>query len=106
MNGYQVTFFTQQDRRHAGQPLAEWLLRLAQELGLHGATIVPASEGIGHHHRVHAARFFELTDQPVLVMMALTVAETSLLFERLHAEKVEVFYVKAPVEFGLTGELS
>ena len=24
MNGYQVTFFTQQDRRNHGLPLADW----------------------------------------------------------------------------------
>ncbi len=25
MNGYQLTFFTQQNRRHGHQPLAKWL---------------------------------------------------------------------------------
>src|ERR1035437_3438787 len=38
MNGYQITFFTQQDHRHNGKPVGDWLVHLAQELGLRGAT--------------------------------------------------------------------
>ncbi|MEW9583998.1 DUF190 domain-containing protein [Paraburkholderia sp. DGU8] len=104
MNGYQVTFFTQQDRRHRGKPLADWLIHLAAELGLRGATVIPASEGIGHHHRIHSAHFFELTDQPLSVVMAVTSEETDRLFERLRADGVHVFYVKTPVEFGVVGD--
>lgn len=104
MNGYLVTFYTQQDRRHHGQPLGQWLVRLAGELGLRGATLSSASEGIGHDHRVHSARFFELADQPVSVVMAVTADECEQLFARLMAERVHLFYVKSPVEFGVLGE--
>lgn len=51
MNGYQITFFTQQDRQHAGKPLADWLMHLAAEMGLRGATLIPGSEGMGHDKR-------------------------------------------------------
>ena len=34
MNGYQITFFTRQDRRHKGKQIGEWLIQLVQELGL------------------------------------------------------------------------
>jgi hypothetical protein len=37
MDGYMLTFFTQQDRRRHGTPLADWLVELAAELGLGGA---------------------------------------------------------------------
>jgi len=104
MNGYQITFFTQQDRRHRGKPMADWLVVLAGELGLRGATVIPASEGIGHHHRVHSAHFFELADQPLSVVMAVTSDEAARLFEGLRAEDVHLFYVKTPVEFGVTGD--
>ena len=104
MNGYQITFFTQQDKRHHGKPLADWLVHVAQEMGLRGATLVAASEGFGHHGRMHAAHFFELADQPLEVTMALTDEETERLFARLRAENVHVFYVKTAVEFGTLGE--
>lgn len=43
MKGYQVTFFTQQDRHHAHKPVSEWLMLTARELGIRGATIVVAA---------------------------------------------------------------
>lgn len=104
MNGYQITFFTQQDHRHKGKPIGDWLVHLAQELGLRGATMIPGGEGFGHHRRIHSAHFFELADQPQEVVMAVTEDEAQRLFERLRAEDVHLFYVKAPVEFGTLGK--
>jgi len=103
MKGYQITFFTQQDRRHRNQPLAEWLLHTARDLGLQGATVVQASEGFGQHRRIHSAHFFELADQPQEVHIAATEEETDRLFDFLRAEGVHVFYVKMPVQFGVLG---
>jgi uncharacterized protein len=103
MNGYQVTFFTQQSERHAGKPVGDWLVQLAREMGLRGATLLPADEGFGAGGRLHSAHFFELAEQPVQVVLALTEDETARLFARLEAEGVHLFYVKAPVEFGFVG---
>lgn len=105
MNGYQVTFFTQQDRRHGGLPLGDWLVREARELGVGGATLTVAAAGFGHDRRLHSAHFFELTDQPVEVTMALSAVEAERLFARLGEEKIKVFYVKTPIEYGMTGEI-
>jgi uncharacterized protein len=103
-NGYQITFFTHQDRRHHGKPLGDWLVHLAQEMGLSGATLLTGGEGFGHHRKIHSAHFFELADQPVEVMMAVTVEQSERLFERLAKEGVHLFYVKTAVEFGILGE--
>lgn len=104
MHGYQLTFLTVQDHRHKGKPVGDWLVHLANEMGLRGATLVPGSEGFGHHHRIHSVHFFELADQPLEVLMAVTEDEAERLFERLRAEGVKLFYVKTPVEFGILGE--
>ena len=103
MNGYQITFFTNQHHRHKGKPLGDWLIHLAQEMGLRGATLVAGGEGYGHHRRIHSVHFFELAEQPVEVMLALTGEETKRLFARLESENVHLFYVKTPVEFGTLG---
>ncbi len=103
MNGYQITFFTQQDRHFKRKPMAEWLMLAARELGLRGATIFSASEGYGQHRRVHSAHFFELADQPQEVVMAATEEEATRLFDYLTEQGVHVFYVKTPVEFGVLG---
>jgi PII-like signaling protein len=104
MKGYQITFFTQQDRRHHHRPLAEWLMLAARDLGVRGATIVAGSEGYGQHGRIHSAHFFELADQPQEVVIAASEVESERLFAFLKKEGVHLFYVKAAVEFGVLGE--
>lgn len=103
MNGYQVTFFTQQDRHHDGKQMHEWLVAAAKDAGVRGSTVVMGAEGTDHTGKRHSFRFFELADQPIEVTMAMTVEQANTLFARLEAEKVNLFYVKAPVEFGTVG---
>ena len=104
MNGYQITFFTVQGYRHKGKPVGDWLVQLAKELGLTGATLIAAGEGFGHHRRIHSARFIELTDQPQEVVMIVTIEEADSLFARLKTEGIHLFYSKTPAEFGVLGE--
>ena len=104
MQGFQLTFFSYQDKRHKGRQVADWLVHVAQELGLRGATLVGAGEGFGHHKRLHSVHFVDLADQPLEVIMVLTLEECDRLFARLAAEGLRVFYVKTPVEFGTLGE--
>lgn len=103
MQGYQITFFTQQDRRHEGKRLADWLLEAARTLGIRGATVLAGTEGFGEHRRVHSAHFFELADQPIEVTMVASHEEADRLFAHLRAHKVRVFYARTPVEFGTIG---
>lgn len=103
MNGYQVTFFTVQDHRHKGKPVGDWLVHLAKQMGLAGATLIPGSEGFGYHRRIHSIHFVEMTDQPLEIVMILTSDEMDRLFERLDREGVHLFYAKMPVEFGTIG---
>lgn len=72
MTGYQLTFFTQQDRRHGHHPLQQWLMELIQSMGIRGATMTAAQEGLGGHHRLHSARFFDLADQPIEITVVVT----------------------------------
>lgn len=103
MQGYLITFYTQQDKRHAGRPVAEWLVEMARDMGMPGATVIVGAEGFGQHRRLHSAHFFELADQPVEIQMAVAAADVERLFARLATEGVELFYVKTPVEFGMSG---
>ena len=104
MQGYQITFFTQQDRRHEGRHVADWLLEAARSLGIGGATVIAGAEGFGQHRHIHSARFFELADQPVEVTMVASEGETDKLFAHLRAHRLHVFYARSPVEFGTIGE--
>ncbi len=104
MIGYQLTFFTQQDRKHDHMPLGEWLVQEARKLGSGGATLIVATEGFGHDRKLHSAHFFELTDQPIEVTMAVDEQEAERMFAHLKQESINVFYVKTPIEFGMTEE--
>lgn len=103
MQGFQLTFFTEEGRRHAHQPVHLWLMDLARALGITGITTRVDALGRGRDGRLHAAHFIELADQPVEVTMALSPAQCAALFERLEAEQANLFYVKTPVEFGVVG---
>ncbi|MNO72921.1 hypothetical protein D3C76_638770 [compost metagenome] len=103
MQGYLVTFFTHQNRRHGGKPITDWLVELAKSMKLKGATLVVGAEGFGHGGRLHSYHFFELADQPVEVCLAVTEEECERLFERLDSEDLALFYVKTPVELGTVG---
>ena len=104
MQGYQLEFFLEQNKRHGYQALYEWLIEAARSHGIHGATVFMGALGFGHHRRIHSAHFFELADQPVEVTMVVNLEESDRLFALLEQEKVHMFYVKLPVEFGVLGE--
>jgi len=101
--GYQLTFYSEQNRRHDHQPVVEWLLSVAKQAGIRGATVVAAAEGIGHAGARHAARFFELADQPVQVIFAVTEGEAETLLAAVRQGSVPVFYTRCPIEFGIVG---
>ena len=103
MNGYQVTFFTVEGRRHGREPIGHWLMETARSIGIKGATLTVGVEGIGRHGRLHSAHFFELADQPIEVTMVVDEAQCAQLFATLERERANVFYVKTAVEYGVVG---
>ena len=103
MKGYQFSFIAEQDRRIEGKPATEWLIRLAKELGIAGATTFAGVESFGSDGRRHSAHFFELADQPMEVMMAVTEQQAATLVERISVAKTRLFYIKTPIEYGEIG---
>ena len=104
MRGGQLTFYTQQGRSHGTRSSAEWLVAEAKALGISGATMSTAQGGYGRDGRLHWANFFELSEQPLEVTMALSDEAAERLLARIAAEGLRIFYTKVPVEFGITGE--
>ncbi|BAQ81412.1 MULTISPECIES: DUF190 domain-containing protein [Pseudomonas] len=104
MRGFLVIFFTQQSRRHQGKMLGDWIVDLAKEMGLRGATLSTGIEGFGHTGRLHSSHFFEFADQPTEIRMAITEDESDRLFKRLEAEDFSVFFIKTPIEMGSVGK--
>ena len=104
MQGYQISFLAEQDRRIEHKQAMEWLLQLAKDLGISGCTVFSGVEGFGADGRRHSARFFELADQPMEIVMAVTAEQTDRLFERIEATDTRLFYIKIPIEYGQLGK--
>jgi PII-like signaling protein len=104
MNGYQLTFYTEQNRKHGHQTVCEWLLHEVRQLGIRGATVINCAEGIGHAGAHHAAHVLKLADQPLQIILALTEDEAERILDVVRAENVHVFYTRFPIEFGLIGD--
>jgi len=101
--GYQVTFFTRQDCTIGNQPLGQWLLELARELGLKGATVSGGLEGVGHDGKVHLVNFYDISEQPLKIVMVVSEPDYHKLLQRLEQEPVSVFCTAVEVEFGMAG---
>ncbi|MBV5320890.1 MAG: DUF190 domain-containing protein [Sulfuricurvum sp.] len=99
--GYQLTFFTLQSRRHNGTNIVEWLEDVAQRSGISGLTVTNASKGLGHDGRWHSATFFELSDQPLEIMMIADEESCNTLFSLLEEQKSSLFYTKTAIEYGI-----
>lgn len=103
MHGFKLSFYTQQGRTHGLLSISEWLLKEAKELGIQGATVNVTQGGYGRDGKYHMAHFFEIGEQPMEVQMAVRTEECDRIFARIEEEKLEIFYMKIPIEFGVTG---
>ena len=102
--GYLVTFFTQQNRKHQEIPIASWIIEEAKKLGVRGATLFSGREGFGHDGRFHSESLFDFEDPPVQVALALTPDECDRLMARLKNNGLRVFFTKSKTTFGFTSE--
>lgn len=102
MEGYVVTFFTQENREHNGISLAYWIIEEAKKLDVRGATLLSGQEGFGDDGCFHSANYFDLEDRPQQVLLALTYDEFDKLFLRIREEKLRIFYTKVQAKFGYT----
>ncbi len=104
MQGVYIKFYVQENRRHHGILAYEWLLEEAKKLGLQGGSAFRAIAGYGRHGRLHEEHFFELAgDVPVEVGFALAEPEAERFLTHLAGEKLQLFYIKLPLEMGVVG---
>jgi PII-like signaling protein len=104
MQGIYLKFYVQENRRHHGILAYEWLLEEAKKVGIHGGSAFRAIAGFGRHDKLHEEHFFELAgDVSVEVGFALSEQEAQNFLAHLAGEKLELFYVKVPLEMGVVG---
>ena len=102
MNGIYLKFYVHEHRRHHGILLYEWLLERAKKLGIHGGSAFRAIAGFGRHGVLHEDTFFELAGNlTVEVVFMVSEQEATQLLDLVEKEKIHVFYVKMPAEYGV-----
>jgi PII-like signaling protein len=107
MRGSYLRFYVQENRKHHGMLVYEWLLETAKNAGIHGGSAFRAIAGFGRHGVLHEQHFFELAgDLTVEVEFLLSDDQAATLLGVLQKERVQLFYAKAPAEFGIAGNNS
>ncbi len=104
MNGFQLTFFTEQSTHYQHLPLGEWLVEFAKQEGVLGATLVSGTEGLDHLGHLHAAHFLSGADHPVVVTISTDELGCKKLLEALAKESISLSYLKLPIEYGRVGQ--
>ena len=103
MKGTYLKFYVHENRKHHHLLVYEWLLEQAKKIGIHGASAFKAIAGFGRHGVLHEQHFFELAgDLPVEVVFVISEEEADRLLALIRAEKLSLFYVRMPVEYGVT----
>jgi uncharacterized protein len=103
--GVLLRIFMLEGQRHHSELLYDWLLRRAREMGITGGAAFREIAGYGRHERLHEQFFFELAgDLPVEVVFAMTQSDSQKFLDLLAREKLSLFYISSPCEFGHVGE--
>lgn len=102
MDGSFLRFYVDEQQRHHGVLLWEWLLAEANKLGVRGGSAFRAIGGFGRHHELHESRFFELAcGMGIEVEFIANDDETKQLLALIREEKIRVFYARIPAQFGI-----
>ncbi len=101
MKGSLLRFYVHESRKHRHILLYEWLLEQARQMGIHGGTAFRAIAGFGRHGVMREEHFFELAgDLAVQIDFAVSDDDAQRLLDRIAAEGIGIFYVRAPIEYG------
>jgi uncharacterized protein len=100
MQGTLLRFYVHENRKHDHVLLYEWLLERARATGIAGGSAFRALAGFGRHGLLREEHFYELAgDVPVAIDFAISDAQADALLALIRAEKLDIFYVRIPVEF-------
>lgn len=102
MKGTLLRFYVHESRKHRHILLYEWLLEQARKLGIHGGSAFRAIAGFGRHGVIHEEHFFELAgDLTVEIDFAVSDEDADRLIDLIRAERIGIFYVRLPIEYGV-----
>jgi PII-like signaling protein len=102
MKGVFLRFYMHENHKHRHVLLHQWLLQQARKQGIHGGTVFRAVAGFGHHGKLHFQHFYELAGELTMqIDFVVTEEEAQSLIDLVQREKIRLFYLKVPAEFGV-----
>lgn len=101
MQNVYLRFYVTEKQRHGSMLLHDWLLDQARKIGVPGGSVFRAIAGYGRHGHMHEETFFELAgEMPMQVEFVLDAQHADKLLDALRPYKLNLFYVRYPVESG------
>ena len=91
------------DKHPDGVPLHQWLMNKAKSLGVEGGTAFRAVAGFGRHGDISVDNVFGESPMEMVFMTSEDLADEFLAL--LKKEKISLFYIKTPAEYGWLGDL-
>ena len=102
MKGTYLRFYVQENRKHHGILLYEWLLETARKAGIHGGSAFRAMAGFGRHHQLQENHFFELAGTLTIeVEFVVSDDEATQLLDLVKRQKLRLFHAQLPARFGI-----
>lgn len=102
MKGTYLKFYISENRRHQHILVYEWLLEQAKKMNVHGGSAFRSIAGFGRDGALHEDHFFELEGNlPVEVVFAVSDEQAEQLLALVRAEKLSLFYIRMPIEYGM-----
>lgn len=102
MNIVCLQVFVSEASHHHSKLTYEWLLDMAQEMGVSGGSAFRALAGFGRHGR-HDVGFFELAGElPVVVEFFVEAELADQILTRLSEAGLKLVYARFPAEIGIT----
>jgi PII-like signaling protein len=102
--GSQLTLYANRSLKKGHQSAVDWILDTAKAVGVRGATVMEGCEGVDVQGHLHAARFFELADEPAIVVIVADDPHIDALLAALEQGRVKLFYTRTALQFGHIGD--
>ncbi|HUL40946.1 MAG TPA: DUF190 domain-containing protein [Burkholderiales bacterium] len=104
MKGTYLKLYVPEFEKHPnGEALHLWLMNSAKTLGIQGGTASRAVSGFGRHGDISVDNVFGESPMEMVFMTSEELADKFL--DLIKMEKIPLFYIKTPAEYGWLGEL-
>ncbi|WP_233271636.1 DUF190 domain-containing protein [Paraburkholderia acidiphila] len=101
--GSQLTLYTSRKHKKGHKSAVSWIIDAARAQGVFGITVLEGYEGLDIHGKMHAAHFFDLADEPSVVLIVADEPSIDALLVTLEAGGVELFYTRTAIDYGRLG---